>query len=130
MYKTIGKSEYKNLLADVIADITAVSVKPESGVLKAGAILFQNTDGMFEPAGTAEAVDTKTLVVLYEDVDTTVDTKIAQTAAVIRGGKVIYGAVSLKSSGEMTRAIEQTLRKQGIVLVREAETKAFKNYLD
>lgn len=116
MYEVIGTNTPEYLLADPNgADLIAIPCKPGNGKINRGTVMYRGADGMWLPAAAAEAVDTNSLAVLDESVDTDANATIAEDARAFRAGRLIAGKVTLKNGAALTAAIQLTLRKQGIV---------------
>lgn len=121
LYEKIGESKPSYLLAKAEgADPIGINLTPGQGTVKAGTVLFKESNGMYSPAAAADAVITKDLVVLSEEVDTGDapdhdGAAIAETAVAYRAGHFVDGRVFLKSDAALTDAIKIVLRAQGIV---------------
>lgn len=117
LYKNIGTKTYNALLADPIgADPIAIPCVPGNGTVAAGTVMYATENGMYAPAAVENAVDTNSLVVLAEDVDTDADESVAATATAYRAAHLVDGSVSLSAGEPLTDAIKLTLRKQNLVL--------------
>ena len=128
MYEVIGTNNPEYLLADPNgADLIAIPCEPGNGKINRGTVMYRGQDGMWLPATATEAVDTNSLVVLDESVDTDANATIAEDARAYRAGRLIAGRVTLKDSAELTDAVQLVLRKQGIVLDQMACTETFDN---
>lgn len=131
MYEVIGTNNPEYLLADPNgADLIAIPCKPSNGKINRGTVMYRDEDGMWLPAGAAEAVDTNSLAVLDESVDTDANTTIAEDARAFRAGRLIAGKVTLKEGAVLTPAVQLALRKQGIVFDQMVSTTTFKNNTD
>lgn len=128
MYEVIGTNNPEYLLADPNgADLIAIPCKPGNGKINRGTVMYRGEDGMWLPAAAAEAVDTNSLVVLDESVDTDANATIAEDARAYRGGRLIAGKVTLKDGAALTATVQLALRKQGIVLDQMVGTETFDN---
>lgn len=131
MYEVIGTNNPEYLLADPNgADLIAIPCKPGNGKINRGTVMYRGEDGMWLPAGAAEAVDTNSLAVLDESVDTDANTTIAEDARAFRTGRLIAGKVTLKEGAVLTPAVQLALRKQGIVFDQMVSTTTFKSTTD
>lgn len=121
LFQSIGESNPTYLLSKAQgADKIGINLTPGKGTVKRGTVLFKESNGMYSPAAAADAVITKDLVILDEDIDTgsapsSTATAIAETAAAYRAGHFVDGRVFLKNDGVLTDAIKIVLRAQGIV---------------
>lgn len=135
LYKVIGKSEMKNLLADPQdADLIAIPCTPGSGVVKAGTVMFREGNGMYSPASGDKVKAENMLAVLKEDVDTGGKPEsgmeaVAEDAAAYRRGRFIDGAVKLAEDAELGAAHKAALRQQGIVFGVKESASTFDNKL-
>ena len=128
MYEVIGTNNLEYLLADPNgADRIAIPCKPGNGKINRGTVMYRGADGMWLPAAAAEAVDTNSLVVLDESVDTDANATIAEDARAYRAGRLIAGKVTLKDGAALTAAVQLVLRKQGIVFDQMVSTETFNN---
>lgn len=128
LYEVIGTNNPEYLLADPNgADVIAIPCTPGNGTVPRGTVMYRGADGMYSPATATDAVDTNSLVVLDESVDTDADASIAEDARAFRAGRLIAGKVTLKDGGALTAAIQLTLRKQGIVFDQMVSTETFDN---
>lgn len=127
LYESIGNAGYKNLLADPQgADIITVPLKPASGVIPAGTILYRASTGLYEPAASAQIVATNMLVVNKETVDAT-EAGVAEDAVAFRAGCFVDGAVTLAAGAALTAAHKAVLRGQNIVFDKKVEAATFTN---
>lgn len=128
MYSVIGKKNLNYLLADPNgADTFAIPCEPGNGVISAGTVMYRKETGLWAPADTANVAETSQLAVVGEDVDTTVNETVAEDAVAFRGGRFVYGKVTLADGGALTAAHMVILRKQGIVFDRMQESGTFDN---
>lgn len=128
MYEVIGTNNPEYLLADPNgAELIAIPCKPGNGVIARGTVMYRGADGMYLPATEGEAIDTNSLVVLDESVDTSANATIAEDARAYRSGRLIAGKVTLKDSAPLTAAVQLVLRKQGIVFDQMVSTETFDN---
>lgn len=127
IYNVIGSKDYKNLLADPKgAEFITIPVYPNASALKAGALLYRNSAGLWEPIASASIATDKEMVVLMEDLPIN-STAIATDATAARAGCFIDGVV-LESGGDAPTAAQKLiLRKQGIVFKPDATASAFAN---
>lgn len=128
LYGVIGNKQPDYLLHDPNgADKIAIPCKPGNGIIARGTIMYRGEDGMYLPAEAAQAIDTNSLVVLDETVDTDANANIAEDAAAYRAGRMIDGRVTLKGGAELTDAIKLVLRKQNITFGQMVSTETFNN---
>lgn len=115
LYEVIGTSNRKNLLADPKgADPIAVPVKPNAAAIKAGALLYRNSSGLYEPIATGSVATDVDMVVLGEDLPINSGT-VAEDALAYRAGTFVDGVVTVTGATSLTAAQKLILRKQGIV---------------
>jgi len=121
LFDTFGTSNPTYLLSRAEgADKIGINLTPGKGRVKRGTVLFKESNGLYSPAAAADAVITKDLVVLDEEVDTGDapdhdGAAVAETAAAYRAGHFVDGKVFLTSDAPLTDAIKIVLRAQGIV---------------
>lgn len=116
MYEVIGVNNPEYLLADPqCADVIAIPCEPGNGLVKRGTVMYRKASGMYAPAATANVTASNMLVVLDESVDTDANKAVAEDARAYRGGRLIYGRVTLASDAALTAANIAVLRGQGIV---------------
>ena len=127
IYSSIGSKTYENLLADPKgADLITVPVYPNAAALKAGALLYRNSAGLWTPIASGSIADNVEMVVLMEDLPIN-STAIATDATAARAGCFIDGVV-LESGGDAPTAAQKLiLRKQGIVFKPDTTAGAFAN---
>ena len=127
IYNVIGSKTYKNLLADPKgADLITVPVYPNASALSAGALLYRNSAGLWQPIGSASIATDVEMVVLMEDLPIN-DTAIATDATAARAGCFIEGVVKESGGNAPTAAQKLILRKQGIVFKGDSTVSAFAN---
>ena len=132
LYETVGTRKYSYLLASPEgAEKIAVSLKPGTGTLKLGTVLYKDADGFYSAAAAANVVASNDLVVLDEDVDiagaAVTGGTVAPSAAAFRQGRLVRGAVKLASDAALSAANEIVLRQQGIYLVTKDGAAEFNN---
>ena len=128
LYETVGTASYVNLLADPNhAQKLTVPVAPGQATLTKGTVLYRGANGMYSAAATAQVTDSNYLVVLAEDVDTTVSATIAEDADAFRAGVFIDGKVKLAAGAALTAAHKVVLREQGIVFSPDTNAAEFNN---
>ena len=128
MYEVIGKNDPEYLLSDPqCADVIAISCEPGNGVVKRGTVMYRKTSGMYAPAASANVTASNMLAVLDESVDTDANKAIAEDARAYRGGRLIYGKVTLANDAALSAANIAALRGQGIVLDQMDTAAAFAN---
>lgn len=133
LYGTVGKKEFKNLLADPQgADIISIPCTPGNNSVSAGTVMFREENGMYSPATSDKVTASNMLVVLKEDVDTgakpgsSVEVT-AEDAAAYRAGRFIDGAVTLASDAALEKSHKVILRQQGIVFNVKETVDTFEN---
>lgn len=123
IYEVVGTFADRKLLADPAgADQIAVPLKPGSGKITRGEILYRDSSGLFVPAASGQISASYYLVVANEDADTgdSVDAdSVPVNAAAFRAGCFVDGAVKLASNGTVTEAHKVVLRAQGIVFSKD-----------
>lgn len=133
LFEEIGKNDPSYLLAGAVGmDVIGVPMKPGSGIVKRGTIVYRDgSTGLWAPAAAANAVITNQLAVLDETVDTTGvadgSKTIAADARAYRAGHFVRGRVTLSSDAAVTAAVETVLRAQGIVFDQMVGTGTFDN---
>lgn len=133
LFEEIGKNDPSYLLAGAVGmDVIGIPMKPGSGIVKRGTIVYRDgSTGLWAPAAAANAVITNQLAVLDETVDTTgvVDGSktIAADARAYRAGHFVRGRVTLASDAAVTAAVETVLRAQSIVFDQMVSTGIFDN---
>ena len=133
LFEQIGQNDPNYLLAGAVGmDVIGVPMKPGSGIVKRGTIVYRDAStGLWAPAAAANAVITNQLAVLDETVDATgvVDGSktIAADARAYRAGHFVRGRVTLASDAAVTAAVETVMRAQGIVLDQMVSTGTFDN---
>lgn len=133
LFEQIGQNDPSYLLAGAVGmDVIGVPMKPGSGIVKRGTIVYRDgSTGLWAPAAAANAVITNQLAVLDETVDATgvVDGSktIAADARAYRAGHFVRGRVTLASDAAVTAAVETVLRAQGIVFDQMVSTGTFDN---
>lgn len=120
LYGTLGTSENKDLLATGEGKAVAISLKPGKGVVPYGAVIYRNSDGLYEPAAAAQVDGSYTLLILRDETDTDGSETIAAAAAAYEAGAFKAGTVKIakgdgKYTTEITVAQALALRQQGIV---------------
>ena len=125
LYATIASKAYKNLLADPKnADPITVPVKPNASAIAAGALLYRNSAGLYEPIASSSIADNVSVVVLGEDMPINSGV-VAENALAFRAGKFIDGKVKATGADGLTAAQKLILRKQGIVFDVDTEAAGF-----
>lgn len=131
LYKTIGTSNYTNLLADPQgADVIAIPCEPGNGAIPAGTVMYRKSTGLYAPAADGQVSASYMLVVLKEDVDTgdTVTAgAVAEDAGAYRAGCFIDGAVVLAEEAALSDANKVVLRTMGITFDKKEGTGTFDN---
>lgn len=128
MYEVIGKNNPEYLLADPQgADAIAIPCEPGSGTVKRGTVMYRKANGMYAPAASANVAASNLLAVLDESVDTDANMAIAEDARAYRGGRLIYGRVTLANDGALSAANIAVLRGQGIVFDQMDTADVFAN---
>lgn len=126
LYDTIGTSNPDQLLASVDADLIAINLLPNQGVVKRGTLLYKDANGFYVKAGSANVTTSYDLVVLNETVDTGNDgTAVAEVASAYREGTFIDGKVKYDNSGTLTpvsAAHKVVLRMFGIKFGQSVES--------
>ena len=123
LYESIGNAGYKNLLADPQgADIITVPLKPASGVIPAGTILYRASTGLYEPAASAQIVATNMLVVNKETVDAT-EAGVAEDAVAFRAGCFVDGAVTPVDGADDMKPLSVAVKEleEGVVKILPEE---------
>lgn len=95
-------------------DKISIIVAPGNGVVARGTVMYRQDNGIYAPATAADAVATKYLVVLENEVDTDEMEGIAQDAAAYRTGHFLRGRVTLAAGAELTNDAIVALRTQGL----------------
>ena len=131
LYAVVGTKAYKNLLADPKgADVISIPCEPGNGVIPAGTIMYQKSNGLYAPAASGQISTSYMLVVLGETVDTG-DTvapgAVAEDAKAYRAGCFVDGAVVLASNAAVTAAHKVVLKLGGIVFDKKEGTGTFDN---
>ena len=127
IYSSIGSKSYDNLLADPKgADLITVPVYPNVAEIKAGALLYRNSAGLWTPIASGSIADNVEMVVLMEDLPIN-STAIATDATAARAGCFIDGVVKESGGDAPTAAQKLILRKQGIVFKPDTTAGAFAN---
>lgn len=122
LYGVIGTNNLEYLLADPQgADVIAIPVEPGNGIVERGTVMYRKATGMYAPAAEAEAIETNSLIVIDETVDTEANASVAEDARAYRAGRLIFGKVTLAAGATVTPDVALILRKQGIVLDQMAE---------
>ncbi len=128
MYEVIGKNNPEYLLADPQgADVIAIPCEPGNGTVKRGTVMYRKASGMYAPAAGANVTAENLLAVLDESVDTDANMAVAEDARAYRGGRLIYGKVTLDNDAALSAENIVTLRGQGIVLDQMDTAAAFTN---
>ena len=123
LYKKVGESNPMYLLSDPQgAEKIAIPCKPGNGTINRGTLMFREDNGMYAPATAADVVNTKSLVVLDETVNTDANATVAEDAAAYRAGRMIAGKVLLKDGTAPNAAAQLVLRQQGIVFNQMMDT--------
>ena len=127
IYNVIGSKTYQNLLADPKgAELITVPVYPNAAALKAGALLYRNSAGLWAPIASASIATDVEMVVLMEDLPIN-STAIATDATAARSGCFIDGVVLESDGNTPTAAQKLILRKQGIVFKPDSTATPFAN---
>lgn len=130
MYQVLGQNNPGYLLADPQgADVIAIPVEPGNGTVKRGTVMYRKPSGMYAPAAEAEAIAANFLVVIDEDVNTTLNANVAEDARAYRAGRLAKNKVFLTADAAITPAIELVLRAQGIMLDATTDSPSFNNQL-
>lgn len=128
LYNVIGTADYANLLADPKgADPISINVKPVSGDLKKGQLMYRNANGLFEAATTSQLTTSYNVVVLAEDVPGDAALAVAPVALAFRAGTFIDGAVFYTAGTAIDEQYKVVLRLMGIVFDADTTASAFNN---
>jgi len=128
LYEVIGTNNPSYLLADPQgADKIAIPCVPGNGTVKRGTVMYRTANGMYAPASAAEAINTNSLVVLDQTVDTDANETVAEDAAAYRAGRLLRDKVTLKNDAALTDAAILVLRQQGIVMDQMDTAETFNN---
>ncbi len=128
MYEVIGKNNPEYLLADPQgADVIAIPCEPGNGTVKRGTVMYRKASGMYAPAAGANVTAENLLAVLDESVDTDANMAVAEDARAYRGGRLIYGRVTLANDAALSAANIAVLRGQGVVFDQMDTADVFAN---
>lgn len=131
LFGVIGTSTPRALYADLIdMAVRAVAMEPAtSGALTRGTVIYKKETGLWAAASSENAVATKELAVLNEDVDLAEDPagNIAPNAAAIVSGHLLRDKVTLSEGAAVTTSAELALRNQGIYLLAGINSTGYAN---
>lgn len=116
-YKEIAESNPEYLIAYPLgAERIGISVAPGQGIIKRGTVVYQQANGLFAPAGSAQIVGTNYIAVLDETVDTNENASVAAAVRAYIKGRLFAKYIILANNDTLTAANELVLRQQGITL--------------
>ena len=128
LYEVIGTNNPEYLLADPQgADVMTIPCEPGNGTVKRGTVMYRKESGLYAPAATGNVTADNMLAVLDESVDTDANAAIAEDARAYRGGRLIYGKVTLAQDAALSAANIAVLRGQGIVFDQMDTAPVFSN---
>lgn len=127
-YKEIAESNPEYLIAYPLgAERIGISVAPGQGIIKRGTVVYQQANGLFAPAGSAQIVGTNYIAVLDETVDTNENASVAAAVRAYIKGRLFAKYIILANNDTLTAANELVLRQQGITLDEIVGDRVFEN---